>query len=139
MIKKVLVLFVFVFLLMPVFVFGQACSSDGSNPELPPCSDIGFINDPTQAGIKSDGANASITTSVIVTTVLMLVNWLAWFVGLAAVVMGLYSGFLFITARDNANQITTARSTMMWAIIGIGVAIIAFSLVSISRSLLGWM
>jgi len=53
------------------------------------------------------------------------------------VIIGLYSGFLFITARDNANQITTARNTMMYAIIGIGIAIIAFSLVSISRSLLG--
>ena len=79
----------------------------------------------------------SYDTERMISAVLMIVNWLSWFVGLVAVIIGLYSGFLFITARDNANQITTARNTMMYAIIGIGVAIIAFSLVSISRSLLG--
>ncbi|HEY4519157.1 MAG TPA: hypothetical protein VJK01_02270 [Candidatus Paceibacterota bacterium] len=138
MMKKVLVLFVFVFLLMPMFVFGQTkCTyniNDGSG--LPPCSTVGYIEDPSEAGISSGIVPEETTLSELVVAILALVNWLSWFVGLAAVVMGLYSGFLFITARDNANQLTTARQTMMYAIIGIGVAIIAFSLVSLSKSLL---
>ena len=136
--KKVLVLFVFVFLLTPVLAFGQTkCTyniDDGSG--LPPCSTVGYIEDPSEAGISSGIVPEETTLSELVAAILALVNWFAWFVGLAAVVMGLYSGFLFITARDNANQITTARNTMMYAIIGIGVAVIAFGLVYLSRSIL---
>ena len=140
MMKKVLVLFVFVFLLTPVFVaYGQNnCNPPGApftNPNLPPCSSLGWIDDPTSAGLNPEGGQPA-QVSTITGVILQLVNWFSWFVGLVAVVMGLYSGFLFITARDNANQLTTARQTMMYAIIGIGVAIIAFSLVSLSRSLL---
>ena len=135
MMKKVLVLFVFVFLLMPVFAFGQTCSSNPAD-NLPPCSVVGYIGNPDEAG-QFPAGGTKVEVSKFVEILLTLVNWFSWFVGLVAVVMGLYSGFLFITARDNANQLTTARQTMMYAIIGIGVAIIAFSLVSISKSLLG--
>ena len=137
MLKKVLVLFVFVFLLMPVFAFGQLCGD--LNLDQPPCSTLGVLGTDSKVGEQAyvDGTPMSYDTERMISAVLMIVNWLSWFVGLVAVIIGLYSGFLFITARDNANQITTARNTMMYAIIGIGVAIIAFSLVSISRSLLG--
>lgn len=135
MLKKILVLFVFVFLLMPVFaVLGQTCSNNPAD-NLPPCSSIGYIGNPDEAGQFPSGGT-KVEASTLVSTLLLLVNWFSWFVGLAAVVMGLYSGFLFITARDNANQLATARQTMMYAIIGIGVAILAFSLVSLSKSIL---
>ena len=134
MLKKVLVLFAFVFLLMPVLAFGQfaTCDPQGLSDRLPPCSSIGSI----KTSDEQVGSQSTVGAQTITAVVLQLVNWFSWFVGLAAVVMGLYSGFLFITARDNAQQITAARKTMMWAIIGIGVAIIAFSLVSISKSIL---
>lgn len=138
MFKKILVLFVFVFLLMPVFVFGQACG-DIANGQ-PPCSSLGSLGNNTSVGQQvydSSGSIVSYNTQTMITAIMVIVNWFSWFVGLAAVVMGLYAGFLFITARDDSNQLTTARKIMMYAIIGIGVAIIAFSLVSISKSLLG--
>jgi len=136
MMKKVLVLFalIAVFILIPGQTMMRAatyCNESGQNdPGLPPCSQIGYMETPI-------GDQNLSGIDFIVSAALTLVNWFSWFIGLAAVVMGLYSGFLFITARDNANQITTARNTMMYAIIGIGVAIIAFSLVSLSKSLLG--
>src|SRR3989344_5570299 len=138
MMKKVLVLFVFVFLLMPMFVFGQreVTCSDASGSSLPPCSSVGFVGTVGEVGTKpSEGSSVSMGS--IVPVVMQLVNWFAWFVGVMAVVMGLYSGFLFITARDNANKLETARKTMMWAIIGIAVAILSFSLVKISSSIFG--
>ena len=123
---------------MPIFsVFADSCS-DISGSNLPPCSSpIGVVQMPEDVGLKPYGAVEGFQVSTLKDVILSFVNWFSWFIGLAAVVMGLYSGFLFITARDNANQLTTARQIMMYAIIGIGVAIIAFSLVSISKSLLG--
>ena len=51
-----------------------------------------------------------------------------------AVLMGLYAGVLFITAAGNADSITKARSILLYAIVGIAVAVLAFSLVAISKS-----
>ncbi len=38
-----------------------------------------------------------------------------------AVIMLIYSGFLFVTARGNPEQITTARRAFMWTVIGTAV------------------
>ena len=81
------------------------------------------------------GVSGSITnTSDLVQKIMDLVAWIAWFVGLMAVLMGLYAGVLFITAAGNAETITKARSILLYAIVGIAVAVLAFSLVAISKS-----
>ena len=67
-----------------------------------------------------------------------VLNWFSWFVAIAAVVMGAYSGFLFITARDDATQLAAARKTLVWTIAGIGVAIAAFGIIAIIKSILGF-
>lgn len=69
----------------------------------------------------------------IITT---LVNWFAWFIALASVIMGLYAGFLFITARGEASQISTARQTLLWAVIGIAVAVLSFSIILLTTTIL---
>src|SRR3989344_9433606 len=53
-------------------------------------------------------------TDSLVNTIMGLVNWFAWFVGLAAVVMGLYAGILFITAGGDAAKVTTARNILLY-------------------------
>jgi len=82
------------------------------------------------------GSTGNITgTTTLVDTIMGLVNWFAWFVGLAAVVMGLWAGILFITAGGDSAKVTTARNILLYAIVGIAVAILAFSLVAISKSI----
>ena len=82
------------------------------------------------------GSSGTITgTATLVETIMGLVNWFAWFVGLAAVVMGLWAGILFITAGGDSAKVTTARNIHLYAIVGIAVAILAFSLVAISKSI----
>jgi len=51
--------------------------------------------------------------------------------------MGLYAGFLFITARGEPAQLQTAKKILLYAIIGIAVAILAFSIITISKAILG--
>ena len=82
------------------------------------------------------GSTGSITgTTVLVAKIMGLVSWFAWFVGLAAVIMGLYAGILFITAAGDSAKLETARSILLYAIVGIAVAVLAFSLVAISKSI----
>ena len=87
----------------------------------------------TPGGLGSSGPVTDTTS--LVGIIMGLVNWMAWAVGLAAVVMGLYAGILFITAGGDSAKVTTARNILLYAIIGIAVAILAFSLVAISQSL----
>ena len=102
---------------------------------------VAFAQAPGQAitpsGLTADtlGTSGSVTdTTSLVQKIMDLVNWIAWFVGLMAVLMGLYAGVLFITAAGNADSITKARSILLYAIVGVAVAILAFSLVAISKS-----
>ena len=54
---------------------------------------VGEVNISTGAVLNAD---------TLVTIITTLVNWFAWVIALASVVMGLYAGFLFITARGGS-------------------------------------
>lgn len=87
-------------------------------------------------GVGTTGGATSVTADTLVATLMRLVNWFAWFIGLASVVIGLYAGFLFITARGEAAQLKTARQTLLWAVIGIAIAMVAFSIVTLTKTFL---
>ncbi len=87
---------------------------------------VGEVNISTGAVLNAD---------TLVTIITTLVNWFAWVIALASVVMGLYAGFLFITARGEASQISTARQTLLWAVIGIAVAVISFSIIILTKTI----
>ena len=103
---------------------------------------VAFAQSPTSPivppGFEANNMAGNITsTDTLVGVIMGLVNWVAWFVGLMAVLMGLYAGILFITAGGNAETVTKARNILLYAIVGIAVAILAFSLVAISQSVFG--
>ena len=75
------------------------------------------------------------TPGTIANKITDLVNWFSWGIALVSVVMGLYAGFLFITARGEAAQLKTARATLLWAVIGVAVAVLAFSIIAITKAI----
>jgi hypothetical protein len=54
-----------------------------------------------------------------------------------ATVMALVAGILFITANGDANKIGTARNALIWCVVGLVVAILAFSIVNIVTTYIG--
>ena len=119
----------------PALVFGQVtpCDPSGSGGGgLPPCSELGYILNAPEAG-KSGG----ITTTSFVNTVINVINWFSWIVSAVAVVMGIYAGFLFMTARGEPATLSSARKRLIWAVVGIAVAILAFGIISITSTILG--
>jgi len=78
-----------------------------------------------------------VVTNTIITTLINLVNWFSWFVAIVSVVMGLYAGFLYITARDNPERSRQAALTLSYVIIGIAVAVIAFSIIRVVETFMG--
>jgi len=86
-----------------------------------------------KAPIDTQTGNGEISDVVI-----GLVNWFAWLVALFAVIFGLYSGMLFVTSSGDDVKLKKARDTLIYTIIGVIVAILAFSIVNIARSIGGF-
>jgi len=63
------------------------------------------------------------------------VKSLIWTVfGVLAVIMFVIAGITFMTAQGDPEKIATARSFFIWGVVGIAVAIIAYSIVAITSS-----
>lgn len=52
-----------------------------------------------------------------------------------AVIMFIVAGILFITSSGDPGKVTTAKKAAIWAVVGIIIAIIAFSIVTLVK---GW-
>ena len=79
--------------------------------------------------------NASAGLNVI--TVIDLIFSILWPITVAFfIIMFILAAFLFATAQGDAEKIKSARSAVIWGIVGVFVALIAFSIVFIVRNLL---
>jgi len=54
-----------------------------------------------------------------------------------AVIMILVAGYFFLTAGGSEDKITTARGYLVYALVGVAVALLAFALPAVIRSFLG--
>ncbi len=54
-----------------------------------------------------------------------ILNWMFWILLAVSVIMVMWAGYLYVTARDDAEQITKAKKTIFYAAIGIVVALLA--------------
>ena len=62
--------------------------------------------------------------------VLLVVNFFLGFLGLLAVIMIIYGGFLYISSAGEQEKIDSAKKILMYAVVGIVVIIISFALVN---------
>ncbi len=63
----------------------------------------------------------------IITTI---INTMLFIVGLLAVIMIIYAGIRFVTAHGDEKQVTGARQTIIYSVVGLIVAIVAYALVN---------
>lgn len=84
-----------------------------------------------QSGANCAQGNNTPTTlfgqESIFTTV---VNILLFLVGAIAVIMLIYGGIKYVTSGGAQDQVTSAKNTIMYAIVGIVVALLAFAVVN---------
>ncbi len=75
--------------------------------------------------VKPTGASTDLLTNIRVIT-----NTMILFVGIAAVVMLIVGGFQYVFSQGNEKKTATAKDTIMYSIVGIVVAILAFAMVN---------
>jgi len=115
--KNILSLFILMTVVMvfamPLFTYAQG----GKTLPNPPA---GGTTQPPPAPIKMNiQIDNPFKKSTIKDLIETIVNDILIPIGaVVAVLMIIYAGFLFVTARGNETQITKARQALLWAVIG---------------------
>ena len=59
-----------------------------------------------------------------------IVNVLLFIIGAVAVIMLIYGGFRYTTSAGDSSAVTSAKNTILYAIVGIVVAVLAYAIVN---------
>lgn len=120
----ILLIFLFVFTLsvtLPVYAydpFNGACEGDAANSAI----------------CKAENKDPVTGKNSIIYKVAMLISY---FAGAVGVIMIIYAGFVFTTARDDSAKIAKARQTILYVAVGLIVIVIAAQLVALVVSKFG--
>ena len=78
---------------------------------------------------KGQQATGASSGKDFASTVRTVVNMLLFIIGLVAVIVIVYSGIKFVVSSGDSNAVKSARDTMLYAVIGLVVAIMAYAIV----------
>lgn len=122
--KKFLILFIF----MMSTAFSSILFTQPVYAACPAATDPGTPINQVKKGVGSTGDDCS--GSGVDRFVIAIVKVLSWVVGIAAIIMIIVSGFKYITSGGDAGKVTSAKNTLIYALIGIAVAVLAQLLVN---------
>lgn len=112
-------------LMVPVFALGLTVTTGAIDAAAGTLDTVGQIN---LNAAKPNGVPDSVSGSNgIFKTV---VNVMLFIIGAISVIMLIYGGIRYTTSGGNANSVTAAKNTIMYAIIGLVVAIFAYAIVN---------
>lgn len=103
-------------LLLGVAVAVPATAVLAATPTSTVCETLGSNSD------CSDTPDGSVSINSAITTVITLLSFI---VGIVAVIMVITAGFKYVTAGGDSNKITSAKNTLIYAIIGVAIAVLA--------------
>ncbi len=110
--------------IMTCAVFGASVLSTASLSGSASAQVSEGINTATTSEMKGksiDGDNGLIKT---------VVNVLLWAVGILSVIMIIFSGLRYITSAGDASKTKSAQSTLIYSVVGLIVAIMAYAIVN---------
>jgi hypothetical protein len=91
-----------------------------------------------QTGIKAATPDGQSNTTDIQQIVRNVVNVLLWVVGIASVIMLIVGGIRYVVSAGDQNAVQGAKNTILYAIVGLVVAFLAFALINfVIEGLLG--
>jgi len=75
------------------------------------------------------GSTFGLGTSDLESTVVKIIQWVLGLLGLIAVIMILYGGFIWMTAGGNEERVETAKKIITAAVVGLVVVLLAWAIV----------
>jgi len=82
-----------------------------------------------QVNIGTYGPTFGLGTADLASSVIKIVQWILGFLGLIAVIMILYGGFIWMTAGGNEEKVASAKKIISAAVIGLIVVLLAWAIV----------
>lgn len=77
----------------------------------------------------SSGCDAKGTNKTATSLVNNIINLFSWVIGVIAVIMIIFGGFKFVTSSGDSSKVASARSTIIYALIGLVVVALAQTIV----------
>lgn len=94
----------------------------------------GFLVTQAQSGPPTVGVVTSV--SGIWNVITTIVRWVYWLFFIAAVLFIIFAAFTYLTAAGDAAKVKTANTRLMYAIVAVAVALIAYGVEALVRSAL---
>jgi len=135
--RKKLILVSLVFLLLPVMILAQI---EGVRDRCVIRKDTGIPDCP---GVGSESifdqtyGNVNGAICCLVSTISYVTDWIFFGLLFIAVIMGLFGAYNIITAGGNTDKVTTGRNYVMYALIGVAVALLSKAIPAIAKTILG--
>ena len=95
----------------------QTCKASGASSYTPAA--------PGSPGTCVDDASGETAETKVTTLTEQVINIFSWVVGVASVLMIMVGGFKYITSQGDSGNISSAKNTILYAIIGL--VIVAFT------------
>ena len=111
-------------LMVAVMVFGVSIIYQTGNTEI-----AGAINSEITSGMNATSAGTSTPTDANV-VIKNVTNIMFFIIGAIAVVMIIYSGIRYTTSAGNPAGVTAAKNSLIYSIVGLVVAILAYAIVN---------
>ena len=83
------------------------------------------------------GGSTQLPTGSVFSIITKIMNWLLGLVGIIGVIGFAIAGILYLTAAGDEDRINSAKSAMMYSIIGVIVALVGLVALQAANSMLG--
>lgn len=92
---------------------------------------LGQAKDSIEKGIGAAGGDGQSDPVNVGGVVGGIVQWLLFAVGAISVIMLIWGGIRYATSAGDSNKVTSAKNTIMYALIGLAVALLAYAIVGL--------
>jgi hypothetical protein len=86
--------------------------------------------DQAQTGVNEIGGNETGSNGSLLTIIHTIINVLLFLTGALAVIMLIYGGIQYVISRGDSAAVTSAKNTILYAVVGLIVAMVAYAVVN---------
>lgn len=102
-------------------------------PAVAPMAAADSCSNPTdciQQGVSGVGGSSSANEDDLKNFIKTIVNVMLFILGAIAVIMIIIGGIRYTTSNGDAGQVSSAKNTILYAVVGLVVAILAYAIVN---------
>lgn len=117
------------FAALPAPAYADDICAGVSGTDLALCGNCVAGGGTAFANGKCTGGSADSSSHDLNSTIHTVINTMLFIIGILAVIMIIFGGIRYVTSAGNEKNVEGAKNTIMYSVIGLAVAVIAFAIV----------